>query len=42
MKRRPISNKISRKLFKRGTKVHKKNALRGAGLSGIMRGGIRF
>lgn len=40
MKRRPLSNKASRKIFRRGTRTNGKNALRMG--SGIMRGGIRF
>lgn len=39
MKRRPMTNKSSRKVFRAGSKVNKKNGLRS---SGIMRGGIRF
>jgi len=37
MKRKPISARTSRKIFRRGSKVHRKN-----GLTGMMRGGIRF
>jgi len=37
MKRRPMSKYASRKTFRRGSKVHKKNS-RGA----TMRGGIRL
>jgi len=36
MKRRPMSARSSRKSFRRGTKVHRKNNMM------AMRGGIRF
>lgn len=39
MKRRPMSRRASKKSFRRGAKVHRKN---GASTSGIMRGGIRL
>jgi len=41
MKRRPMSKHSSRKVFRRGSKVHRKNML-SATAGGIMRGGIRF
>lgn len=37
-RRRSMTNRSSRKVFKRGTRVHKKNGLRNA----PMRGGIRL
>lgn len=37
-KRRLLTNRSSRKIFRKGTKVNKKNGLN----SGSMRGGIRF
>jgi hypothetical protein len=42
MKRRPLSARSSRKIFRKGSKVNRKNALAGVGMAGIMRGGIRF
>lgn len=36
MKRRPMSARASRRTFRRGSKVHRKNHL------SVMRGGIRF
>lgn len=36
MKRRPMSARSSRKAFRRGNKVHRKNGMT------AMRGGIRF
>lgn len=40
-KRRPLSKRSSRKIFKKGTKPHPKNSI--ASMSGgVMRGGIRF
>lgn len=36
-KRRALNKRSSRKLFRKGNRVHKKN-----GLAGNMRGGIRF
>lgn len=41
MKRRPMSNRSSRKVFRRGSRVHRKNSLNSTA-GGIMRGGIRF
>lgn len=41
MKRRPLSARTSRKIFKKGSKVNRKNALAGV-RTGVMRGGIRF
>jgi len=41
MKRRPMTNKSSRKSFRRGSKVNKKNGLNSTS-GAIMRGGIRF
>lgn len=41
-KRRPMSARSSRKVFRRGSKVHKKNTLATGAQSGLMRGGIRF
>lgn len=38
MKRKPMSNRTSRKSFRKGNKVHPKNSIQ----SPIMRGGIRF
>jgi len=40
-KRRPLSRRSSRKLFRKGTKSHPKNNLNSMA-SGVMRGGIRF
>ena len=37
MKRRPMSKKLSKKVFRRGSKVHSKNLL-----GSPMRGGIRL
>lgn len=42
MKRKAMSARKSRKIFRKGSKVHKKNGLGGVGMSGIMRGGIRL
>ena len=42
MKRRPLSKHSSRKIFRRGNKINKKNALGGVSMHGIMRGGIRL
>lgn len=39
-KRRPLSKRSSRKIFKRGAKSHRKNAI--TPTNGVMRGGIRF
>lgn len=41
MKRRPLSKRSSRKIFKKGSKPHPKNNLASTA-KGIMRGGIRF
>jgi hypothetical protein len=41
MKRRRLSARKSRKVFRRGSKVHRKNSLNSTA-GGIMRGGIRF
>lgn len=41
MKRRPMSNQSSQKVFKAGTKVHPKNNP-SSGASHVMRGGIRL
>lgn len=41
-KRKAISARTSRKIFRKGTKVNKKNSLAGATGMGVMRGGIRF
>lgn len=40
-KRRPLSKRSSRRIFKKGTKPHPKNSLNSTS-GGIMRGGIRF
>lgn len=40
MKRRPMSNRTSRKVFRKGNHVKKKNMVSG-GLA-VMRGGIRL
>jgi len=40
-KRRPLSNRTSRKIFRKGSKAHPKNTLSSTA-RGIMRGGIRF
>lgn len=37
MKRRPLSARTSRKIFRKGTRVNGRNAVRS-----VMRGGIRF
>lgn len=41
MKRKPMSKYSSRKVFRRGSKVNRKNALNSTA-GGLMRGGIRF
>ena len=41
MKRKALSARTSRKIFRKGSKVNKKNGL-GTVSTGIMRGGIRF
>lgn len=41
MKRRAMSARSSRKVFRKGAKTHPKNSLASTG-NGIMRGGIRF
>lgn len=41
MKRRPLSKRSSRKIFKKGAKKHPKNSLSSTA-NGIHRGGIRF
>lgn len=41
MKRRKMSARSSRRVFRRGSKVHRKNGLNSTA-GGIMRGGIRF
>lgn len=41
MKRRPMSKHTSRKVFRRTSKLHRKNAMNSTA-GGIMRGGIRF
>lgn len=40
-KRRALSKRSSRKIFRKGTKSHRKNALYSMS-SGVHRGGIRF
>lgn len=42
MKRRPLSAKSSRRIFRKGSKVNRKNSLGGVQMHGIMRGGIRL
>lgn len=42
MKRRPMSKRSSRAVFRKGSRVHKKNGLAGVNMVGIMRGGIRL
>lgn len=42
MKRKAMSARASRKSFRKGSKVHRKNNLGGVAMTGIMRGGIRF
>lgn len=42
MKRRPLTARSSRKIFRRTSKVNKKNHLGGIHMNGIMRGGIRL
>lgn len=39
MKRKPLSNKTSRRIFRKGSKVNGKNSLHGRV---VMRGGIRL
>jgi len=41
MKRRRMSGRTSRKVFRKGSRVHRKNSLNSTA-NGIMRGGIRF
>lgn len=42
MKRKVLSVRSSRRIFRKGNKVAKKNRYAGVGMQGIMRGGIRL